>query len=271
MKNNQPKLLNKKFIDYLSPHMSVGGLGVDQDTQEFNDLGLKLALAGSCLFFDSLKALIDLSQHDEIQINSLDTTAELTEIGKIFNKHRSDKAGPSHRYDLVYQEICQSLRSKANLSILEIGLGSNNPNIASNTEPGEGYQCGASLYAWSEFFPSASIYGADIDKEALFTDDRIKCAFVDQLKPHTFDQMHKDLGEPVFDLFVEDGLHSVSASLNSLNYAIKFTKKNGYIILEDLYNPQYIWNTISLFLEIFFNFQSVKLIESGGLMLVIKV
>jgi len=91
------------------------------------------------------------------------------------------------------------------------------------------------------------------------------------LNPDAFDQMHIDLGEPTFDLIVEDGLHSVSASLNTLNYAIKHTRKNGYIILEDLYNPQGIWQTISALLTMCFNFQSIRLVNSGGLMLIIEV
>ena len=266
----QSELLNKQLNEYLSPHRACGGGGADASTGIFTDIGLKLALAGSHIFFKSLNNLIDLTQHEPIKIETLDTNSDITELGEIFNTNRSDKAGPNHRYDLVYQEVCTSLSTQPDLSILEVGLGSDNPDIVSNTGRGY-YQCGASLYSWAEFFPTARVYGADIDREALITTDRIKCAYVDQLKPDTFDQMHIDLGEPTFDLIVEDGLHSVSASLNTLNYAIKHTRKNGYIILEDLYNPQDIWQTISALLTICFNFQSIRLVNSGGLMLIIEV
>lgn len=269
MSEYTPKLTKNKFIDYLRPHMPVGGGGIDAKERELNDAGLMLALAGASIFFDSLHNLLSLSELVLPEIEVLDTSQDITEIGKIFKANQSDKAGPAHRYDLVYQNIFSELKTEQSINILEIGLGTNNPDTVSHM--GKNGRPGASLYAYREFFPKANIFGADVDKRILFESERIKTAYVDQLKPETFNQMHIDLGKPSLDLFIEDGLHSVAASLNSLNYAISVTKKNGYIILEDLYNPQHIWQTLSLFLDSFFDFQSVKLVNSGGLMLVIKV
>jgi hypothetical protein len=258
-----------KFIDYLKPHRSVGGGVINAKTQEFTDTGLKTALIGSSIIFNSLGNLLNLSKFSLPIIENLDTTAELNEIGRIFNIHRSDKSGPNHRYDLVYQDIFTELRSRKLINILEIGIGTNNTDIMSNM--GRNGSPGASLYSYRDFFPEANIFGADIDERILFNSERIQTAYVDQLKPETFNQMHIDLGKPSLDLFIEDGLHSVAASLNSLNYAISVTKKNGYIILEDLHNPQQIWQNLCLLLDSFFQFQSVKLVNSGGLMLIIKV
>lgn len=269
MNKYTPKLTKKKFIDYLRPHMPVGGGGIAAKERELNDAGLMLALAGASIFFDSLRGLLDLSGSVLPEIEELNTSEDITEIGEIFNTNRSDKAGPRHRYDLVYQNIFSELRTERPINILEIGLGTNNPDTVSHM--GKNGRPGDSLYAYREFFPKANIFGADVDERILFESERIKTAYVDQLKPETFKQMHRHLGEPELDLFIEDGLHSVSASLNSLNYAISVTKKNGYIILEDLFNPQHIWRTLCSFLDTFFQFQSVKLVNSGGLMLVIKV
>lgn len=264
-----PKLQQNKYIDYLRPHMPVGGGGIDAKEQELNDMGLELALHGTKIIFNSLHSLLHLSDTPLPEIESQDTTKDITEIGRIFNANQSDKAGPRHRYDLVYQNIFSELKTEKSINILEIGLGTNNTDTVSHM--GRNGRPGASLYAYREFFPKANIFGADVDKRILFESERIKTAYVDQLKPETFEQMHRELCKPELDLFIEDGLHSVSASLNSLNYAISVTKKNGYIILEDLYNPQHIWQNICLLLNAFFNFQSTRLIESGGLMLVIKV
>ncbi len=269
MSKYTPKLTKNKFIDYLRPHMPVGGGGIDAKEQELNDTGLMLALSGSRLFFSSFFNLLNLSGPVWPEIENLDTSQDITEIGEIFKANGSDKAGPHHRYDLVYQNIFSELKTEKPINILEIGLGTNNPDTVSHM--GINGRPGASLYAYRDFFPKANIFGADVDKRILFESERIKTAYVDQLKPETFKQMHKELGEPDLDLFIEDGLHSVSASLNSLNYAISVTKKNGYIILEDLHNPQHIWQTLSLLLDSFFNFQSIKLVNSGGLMLFIKV
>lgn len=269
MNKYTPKLTKNKFIDYLRPHMPVGGGGIDPKEQELNDAGLMLALAGSKIFFDSLHNLLTLSGSVLPEIEELNTSEDITEIGEIFKANQSDKAGPNHRYDLVYQNIFSELKTEQSINILEIGLGTNNPDTVSHM--GRRGRPGASLYAYREFFPKANIFGADVDKRILFESERIKTTYVDQLKPETFNQMHRHLGEPELDLFIEDGLPSVSASLNSLNYAISVTKKNGYIILEDLYNPKHIWQTLCLILDSFFDFQSVKLVNSGGNMLVIKV
>jgi len=82
--------------------------------------------------------------------------------------------------------------------------------------------------------------------------------------------MHENLGKPNLDIFIEDGLHSISASLNSLNYAIKYVKKGGYIILEDLWNCGQIWVNLASLLNQLFNFECVKLYNAKGLILVIK-
>jgi len=266
-----PKLTKNKFIDYLRPHMPVGGGGLvgEGEERELNDAGLLLALSGARIFFPALHDLLNRSGSVMPEIEVLDVSQDITEIGKIFKANQSDKAGPRHRYDLVYQNIFSELKTEQSINILEIGLGTNNRDTISNM--GIRGRPGASHYAYREFFPKANIFGADIDKRILFESERIKTAYVDQLKPVTFNQMHRELGAPDLDLFIEDGLHSVSASLNSLNYAISVTKKNGYIILEDLYNPQHIWQTLCFLLDSFFDFQSVKLVNSGGLMVVIKV
>jgi hypothetical protein len=40
---------------------------------------------------------------------------------------------------------------------------------------------GASLRAWRDYFPNAEIYGADIDREILFEEERISAFYVNQL------------------------------------------------------------------------------------------
>ena len=83
----------------------------------------------------------------------------------IMRNNRSDKGHTSsnawHNYTLLYTELFKKFKPKR---IFELGLGSNNINIPSNM--GSEGRPGASLYGWSEYFPDAKVYGADIPEAA---------------------------------------------------------------------------------------------------------
>ena len=90
------------------------------------------------------------------------------------------------------------------------------------------------------------VYGADIDKDILFTENRIKTYFVDQTNLESLNDLAVQL--PTFDLIIDDGLHTPWANLNTLNFALKLLKPSGYFVVEDIrdiYIP--IWKiTLSL-------------------------
>lgn len=236
-----------------------------------------LTEVGKSATLEGIKALLPsinvfLKQID-IPLVSMETynennkTKASEELKEIFTRCGSDKAGPNHCYNLVYGEVFQKFDKFSSLNILEFGLGSQNPAIPSRM-PGRNI-VGGSLRSYKEYFPNAQVFGADIDKECLFNEDRIKTSYVDQLKPETFEEMHKEFSSPQYDLIIEDGLHSFTASLNTLNFALKYTKKGGTIVLEDLKNAGNLWNMITLLL-ITKGFNA-KLINSKGLMLVLHM
>ena len=161
----------------------------------------------------------------------------------------------------------KKINRKSSLNILEIGLGTQNPNAASCMC--SQFTVGSSIRAYKEFFPQSQIYGADIDRDTLFSEDRIQTTYVDQLQPDTFEEMHRVFGSPSYDIFIEDGLHSFVASLNSLNFALKCTKKGGVIILEDLTNTQNIWSLMTT--ALIARGYDARLIACRGLMLVVKL
>lgn len=245
--------------DFLRSFKSYGGPGSESQI-------LDLSLIGAASFFQALKTFYTFNDA-LIRIKSYDTVQPINELGEIFNNTGSDKSGPRHRYDLVYQPIFEPFRDKS-VNILEIGLGTNNTDISSHM--GLRGSVGASLRSYEQYFKHANIFGADVDRRILFQTDRIKTAYVDQLIPGTFEQMHLDLGSPELDIFIEDGIHSVPGSLNSLNYALKAVKSGGWICLEDLVNPFGIWNVLATHMINHFNFKSVELIDAGGGMLVIQ-
>jgi hypothetical protein len=123
------------------------------------------------------------------------------------------------------------------LRVFELGLGTNNTSLPSNM--GADGRPGASLYGWKEFFPRASIFGADIDKDILFVDDKIKTYYCDQRDPGAISRMwaEPDLAEG-FDIMVDDGLHSFDANACFFDHSIAKLKSGGWYIIEDVRRDQ---------------------------------
>jgi hypothetical protein len=163
--------------------------------------------------------------HDMASFNNNNNT-----LGTILSANKSDKA--SHTYDIIYSYIFNKLGESNNLNVLEIGLGTNNPTLISSM--GSNGRPGASLYAWRDYLPNASIYGADIDRDILFQADRIKTSFVDQLDLQTLNNLIPTFNNIQFDLIIDDGLHSIGANFNTLLFALNNIKNNGWIVIEDI-------------------------------------
>jgi hypothetical protein len=153
-------------------------------------------------------------------------TKNSRDLADLFRKYHSDKS-TRHNYHVAYASL---LRRDAPLNIFEIGLGTNNPRIYSNMG-GTGSPGGAER-AFRDWAPNANMYGADIDKGILFTEERIQTFFVDQTKPETFKELAAKL--PPLDLVIDDGLHLPLANLNTINFALPLLKPNGVVVVEDI-------------------------------------
>tara|TARA_Y100001933_G_scaffold150241_1_gene148712 strand:+ start:311 stop:1174 length:864 start_codon:yes stop_codon:yes gene_type:complete len=166
------------------------------------------------------------------------------ELANLFRHYGSDKAA-KHDYYWFYGKLLKN--RKEIKKILEIGLGTNNLDVISNM--GKDGKPGASLRAFRDFCPNAQIYGADIDERILFTEERIKTFDLDQTKLNTFNNLSKLIGYD-FDLIIDDGLHEPLANINSLNFALKHIKKNGWIVIEDIYISSLpIWENINFLFQ----------------------
>jgi len=165
-----------------------------------------------------------------------------TQLCEIMGRNRSDKGHihithSAHNYTTFYHSIFKDLVNKK-LRVFELGLGTNNTDVPSNM--GVNGRPGASLYGWSEYFPLANVFGADIDKGCLFTDDRIQTFHCDQTKPDVIKHMWDELCLlENFDIIIEDGYHTFSANVCFLENSIHKLKPNGYYIIEDIRNPDY--------------------------------
>ena len=116
--------------------------------------------------------------------------------------------------------------------VFECGLGTNNTDLQNNMKVDR--IPGASLRVWKDYFKNAQIYGADIDKDILFQEDRIKTHYVDQLNTPSIEAMWKKIGMQNFDIIIDDGLHTTDANINLFRNSFNKLKKNGIYIIEDV-------------------------------------
>ncbi len=146
--------------------------------------------------------------------------------------HGSDKGHGWHNYTTVYSELFRGLRDRQ-LRIFELGLGTNNPKFACNM--GEAGRPGASLRGWRELFPNALVYGADIDRDVLFEDDRIKTFYCDQLDRVAIADLwsHPDL-RCGMDIIIDDGLHTLEGNLSFLEGSLQYLRRGGVYVVEDI-------------------------------------
>ncbi len=164
-------------------------------------------------------------------ISRLNNNNELTNL---MNLYGSDKGGRNndHNYASYYSKIFFHKKNQIK-NFLEIGLGTNNQNLASNM--GSNGVPLASLRAWRDYFINANIYGADIDKNILKNEERIETYYVDQTDPITINELFINLGDIKFDIILDDGLHHFEANICLFENSINHLKSDGIYIIEDIY------------------------------------
>lgn len=159
-----------------------------------------------------------------------------TPLCKIMEENGSDKGSTKeqshHNYTKFYHRLFQPIRNK-NINLFELGLGSANPSIPSfmvNGTPS------ASVRGWREYFPNATIYGADIDKDILEDEERIHKFYCDQTSPSSISEMwdHDKLVDVLFDVIIDDGLHTLEANSCFFENSFHKLKDDGVYIIEDV-------------------------------------
>lgn len=162
-----------------------------------------------------------------VNINTLKVNLTLQErIKQLLENNGSDKT--KHGYHILYSKILNNL--PPNPTILEIGIGTTNKSIPSNM--GRDGVPGASLKAFSDYFPNSQIYGADVDTEILKDFKNVKTFYINQNDISTY--QNEIIDKKNFDLIIDDGLHMQSANLNTVNFALERLKPGGMLIIEDI-------------------------------------
>ena len=185
------------------------------------------------------------------------------DLGRLLEQHMSDKS-TTHNYNILYSHIFDILGRNNPLNVLEVGLGTNNPSLVSSM--GQDGRPGASIFAFRDYLPNSTIYGADIDKDILFQSDRIKTAFVDQMNPESFTSMQTDLGgSHKYDLIIDDGLHSIGANFNTLLFALDNLNTDGWFVVEDIgAGVGDNWKSIDFIMKTMPGFETFMVKTSGG-------
>lgn len=225
-----------------------------------------LWIKGASLFIPQINELLKQTEYNFNIVNIQNFINDSSILEEILNKNKSDKAN-SHNYHILYSYIFNILGVDSKLNILEIGLGTNNPNIVSTM--GINGRPGASLYSFAEYLPNSNIYGADIDKNILFDSNRIKTYFVDQMNIKTFVELSKNIGAIKFDLIIDDGLHSIGANFNTLLFALDNLNENGWIVIEDIHIIEN-WKIIDFVLSSTKKYKTWLISARGGYLYVIN-
>jgi hypothetical protein len=127
---------------------------------------------------------------------------------------------------------------------------------------------GASLRAFRDFCPNALIFGADIDRRVLFSEDRISTFYVDQTELATFARLSGELPCD-FDLIIDDGLHSPDANINTLTFALPKLKCGGWAVIEDIcVDSLSIWQLVTSLLPPAYKAQIFQ--ADGGLLFAVQ-
>lgn len=139
-------------------------------------------------------------------------------------KYGTDKWG-KHTYTPYYYDLLNERRFIIK-KVLEIGTAE-----------------GASLLMWRDFFPNATIYGAEIDPARVALMDgqeRIKVIQCDQTSEKDLKNVMSQVGADA-DIVIDDGSHIVKDQLFSCKTIMPMLQKHAIYIIEDAQ----LWHSVS--------------------------
>lgn len=189
-------------------------------------------------------------------IKILTNPKKKSELAEIMTKYGSDKGSglsqdfilhnnrpPNlvcHNYTFFYEILFNKYKNDS-INIFEMGVG---VPLCMGSLAG-------SLKGWAEYFPNGTIYSADIDKENLYSNDRITSYYVDQENQDSIIKLWKNnpISDVLFDIIIDDGPHTYTSNYLFYINSIQKLKQNGIYIIEDI-NLNFInqlHNDITLF------------------------
>ena len=141
----------------------------------------------------------------------------------------------AHNYTQLYHRLLAPFRDKK-LDLIEIGIGTPNQDVPSSMAVN--YPFGASLRGWRTYFTdlAMTINGGDVDPRVLFSEERIKTHYVNQLNPSSIVDFMAGVGleQSGMDFMLDDGLHQYRSNITLLITAWPYLKKGGLYLIEDM-------------------------------------
>ncbi|WP_414830138.1 hypothetical protein [Alteromonas sp. H39] len=145
-------------------------------------------------------------------------------------KHGTDKTiiSATHKksYLHIYERLFASLSQYEEIRILEIGV-----------------RGGNSVNMWLERFPNAIVVAIDICECDFKVFDESRYIF------YRADQRDTDLLKEIglrhkaYDIIIDDGSHIIEDYIESFYALYPYLRRNGFYVIEDLYNNYSEWNT----------------------------
>jgi hypothetical protein len=154
------------------------------------------------------------------------------DLFELVEKYGTDKTLSGYTY--TYSDLFTPVKDQVT-SVLEIGLGTLNPEIpssfAGNVRHFDFYKPGGSLRVWRDYFSKAQVYGIDIAKDCMFSEERIKTFLFDSSEKEYCDYYLDNLE---FDIIIDDGNHDPKYQVKTLRNLFSKLKEGGIYVIEDL-------------------------------------
>ena len=170
-----------------------------------------------------------------------------TPLCKLAYKYATDKCPKlGHTYTPYYYKLFKDRRNKVK-KVVEMGVGR---YLDYKGKPIEDrlprYKPGASLRMWRDFFPNATVYGADIMKSVLFQEDRIKTSYCDERKGSHIKRWIKSIGRDI-DIFIDDGSHLLDRQIYLAQVVMGLVDEGIIYVIEDAKYPKALLAELSNF------------------------
>ena len=184
-----------------------------------------------------------------MELPNFNMDKEPTELCKIGYMRGTDKCPQiKHAYTPFYYKLFNPKRLSIK-KVLEVGIGRthrnrHHPEIVYELGVKSYLSRGASLYMWRDFFPNAQVFGADINPEIMFEDERIKTYLCDERKEEDIAALVEKTGSDI-DIVIDDASHHVADQIFLARTILPMLKKDVTYIIEDVGHSRYIRKTLS--------------------------
>ena len=139
----------------------------------------------------------------------------MTTLDQLAIKHKADKSSLYHNFAVKYDKLLSPFRDSFT-NILEIGVGG-----------------GQSVKMWADYFPNATIHGADIEGSCNACESYSGRIKFHQLDQGNVAQLSTLLPFSPFDLIIDDGNHWWREQIVTFTSLFPMIKSGGIYVVED--------------------------------------